>query len=63
MTPLQTATSPELQIVLLEAGADPNVADKDKNAFLHTTDSSELMRALLTAGANFKQKNQASGPF
>mgnify|MGYP001986105519 CR=1 FL=1 len=48
---------------LLEAGANPNVVDKDKNTLLHTTESSELMRALLTAGANFKQKNQASGPF
>ena len=55
--PLQTATSPELQIALLEAGADPNVVDKEGNAPLHSA-KSELMRALLTAGAEPNVTNQ-----
>ena len=38
--------------MLLEAGADPNVADERDHTQLHVCKSSELMAALLRAGAN-----------
>ena len=44
--------------MLLEAKVDPNVADKRGNTPLHLCKSSELMAALLKAGADPNAANQ-----
>ena len=40
------------------ANADPNETDKEGNTLLHTTDSPELMAALLTRGGDPSVTNQ-----
>ena len=40
------------------ANADPNETDKEGNTLLHTTDSPELMAALLTRGGDPNVTNQ-----
>ena len=60
--PLQMVASPALQIALLEAGANANVADKDGNTPLHEADSLELTAALLAAGADPTAANQVKQP-
>ena len=60
---MQTVSSSELQIMLLEAKVDPNVVNKIGNTPLHLCKSSELMAALLTAGADPNAKNQVNQPF
>ena len=46
--------------MLLEGGAEPNVADKDGNTPLHTAQSSELVIALLERGAVLEAANKVS---
>ena len=52
LTPLQTVKNQRLQLALLKAGANPNVADKKGNTLMHTTESTKLMAALLKNGGN-----------
>ena len=42
------------------ANADPNETDKEGNTLLHTTDSPELMAALLTRGGDPNVTNKVS---
>ena len=44
------------------ANADPNETDKEGNTLLHTTDSPELMAALLTRGGDPNVTNQVDQP-
>ena len=44
--------------MLLEGKADPTVADKDGNTGLHCAKTSELMTALLAAGADPNATNK-----
>ena len=60
LTPVQTAKTPELKLVLLGKGANPNVADKDGNTPLHEASSAELMAALLEHGADLEAANKVS---
>ena len=48
--------------MLLEAGANPNVADKGGDTPLHAAESSELMAALLEHGADLEAANKVSIP-
>ena len=49
-------------MALLEGGANPAAADKEGNTLLHTTDSPELMAALLTRGGDPNVTNQVDQP-
>ena len=53
-----------MKAVLLNGGAnaDPNETDKEGNTLLHTTDSPELMAALLTHGGDPNVTNQVDQP-
>ena len=57
------ASSPELQIALLEGKADPTVVDSDGNTLLHTAKTSELMTRLLTAGLDPNATNKVKQTF
>ena len=48
--------------MLLEGKANPNVANKDGDTPLHLCESSELMAALLNAGADPNATNQVKPP-
>ena len=60
LTPLQTAKTPELKMLLVNKGANPNVADKGGNTPLHEAGSVELMTALLEHGADLEAANKVS---
>ena len=42
------ATATEMLMALLERGANPKVTDEQGNTLMHTTDSPELIDALLS---------------
>ena len=47
-------------MALLQGGANPSAADKKGNTLMHTTDSSELMAALLERGGDPNTTNAVS---
>ena len=61
-TLLHTTASPKLMAALLEAGANPNVADHKGMTPLHTATVPELVAALLTAGADPNATDQVPPP-
>ena len=49
-------------MMLLEGGANPGVADNKGNTLMHTTESPELMAALLERGGDPNVTNQVDEP-
>ena len=62
LTPLQTTRSAEVRLLLVQAGAEPNVVDNAGRSPLHMCESPALAAALLKAGADASRADQVGEP-